>query len=115
MSKTTNAVEIARNRSGKSPQFQQRMDEERVKSLAARTIYEARTAAGWTQKQLAEKIGTQQPVIARLEDADYEGHTVSMLQRIAAAFDKRIEIRFAPYGTACAEDASTEEQRAEAA
>ena len=115
MRKTTNAIEIARSRFGKSPQFQQRMDEERVKSLAAMAIYEARTAAGLTQAQLAEKIGTQQPVIARLEDADYEGHTVSMLQRIAAAFNKRVELRFADYGSACEEDAPADERETKAA
>ncbi len=33
-------------------------------------------------------------VICRLEDADYEGHSLAMLQRIAAALNKRVEIRF---------------------
>jgi hypothetical protein len=35
-------------------------------------------------------------VISRLEDADYEGHSLSMLQRIAAALGQCIEIRFLP-------------------
>jgi hypothetical protein len=30
------------------------------------------------------------------EDADYEGHSLSMLKRIAEALDKRVEIRFRP-------------------
>jgi transcriptional regulator with XRE-family HTH domain len=62
----------------------------------AQLIYEARTRAKLTQKQLAGLIGTTQSVIARLEDADYEGHSLSMLQRIAAALEKRIEIQFVP-------------------
>jgi hypothetical protein len=33
----------------------------------------------------ADLIGTKQPVVACLEDADYPGHFLSMLQRIAAA------------------------------
>jgi hypothetical protein len=35
-------------------------------------------------------------VISRLEDADYDGHSLAMLRRIAAALKKRVEIRFLP-------------------
>ena len=38
-------------------------------------------------------IGTTQSVISRLEDADYEGHSLSMLNRIAEALDKRLKIQ----------------------
>jgi DNA-binding XRE family transcriptional regulator len=58
--------------------------------------YAARTKAGLSQAQLADKLGTKQSVISRLEDADYEGHSLSILQRIAAALGQRIEIRFLP-------------------
>jgi transcriptional regulator with XRE-family HTH domain len=57
-------------------------------------IYNARTAAGLTQSQLAKLIGSNQAVISRLEDADYEGHSLTMLRRIAHALGKKIEIRF---------------------
>lgn len=67
--------------------------EETMNARVARLIYEARTQAGLTQQQLADLIGTQQPVIARLEDADYEGHSLSMLNRIAAALDLRVDVR----------------------
>jgi hypothetical protein len=33
---------------------------------------------------------------ARLEDADYEGHSLSMLARIAAALDRKLEIKMIP-------------------
>lgn len=62
----------------------------------ARLIYDMRTEAGLTQRQLAKKVGTTASVICRLEDADYEGHSLAMLRRIAEALDKRIEIRFVP-------------------
>jgi transcriptional regulator with XRE-family HTH domain len=45
---------------------------------------------------LAKRVGTTQSVISRLEDADYEGHSLEMLQRIAKAVNKRLEIRFVP-------------------
>ncbi len=41
-------------------------------------------------------MGTTASVICRLEDADYEGHSMAMLRRIAAALKKRVEVRFVP-------------------
>lgn len=63
-----------------------------INAKVAQLIYEARIKARLTQQQLADLIGTKQPVIARLEDADYEGHSLSMLQRIAHALHQRLEI-----------------------
>lgn len=60
----------------------------------ARKIYDLRTKAGLTQGELAKRVGTSTSAISRLEDADYEGHSLAMLRRIAAALDKRVEIRF---------------------
>jgi transcriptional regulator with XRE-family HTH domain len=68
--------------------------EEHLNARVARMIYNARKVAGLTQKQLAELIGSTQSVISQLEDADYEGHSLSMLQRIAEALGKSVEIRF---------------------
>ena len=62
-------------------------------------VYRLRTKAHLTQKQLAERIGTTASVISRLESADYEGHSLSMLQRISAALNRRIEVRFVPLRT----------------
>jgi ribosome-binding protein aMBF1 (putative translation factor) len=47
-------------------------------------VREMREAAGLTQTELAKKVGTTQSVIARLEDAEYTGHSLSMLERIAS-------------------------------
>ena len=60
------------------------------------TIRQLRTEAGLTMKELAERVGTHPSAIARLEHADYEGHSLSMLRRIAAALGRRVEIRFPP-------------------
>jgi DNA-binding XRE family transcriptional regulator len=62
----------------------------------ARAIYDMRVQAGLTQRQLARKVGTTASAICRLEDADYEGHSMAMLRRIAEVLGKRIEIRFLP-------------------
>lgn len=69
---------------------------EMFNAQVAQHIYALRTRAGLTQRQLAEKIGTSHSVISRLEDADYRGHSFSMLQRISAALQLRIELRFVP-------------------
>jgi len=60
----------------------------------ARKIYDLRTKAGLTQSGLAKLVGTSTSVISRLEDGDYEGHSLAMLRRIASALNKRVEIHF---------------------
>ena len=71
-------------------------EEELLNSEIARKIYDLRTKAGLSQRELAEKIGTSASAICRLEDADYDGHSLFILKRIAEALDKRLEIRFLP-------------------
>jgi ribosome-binding protein aMBF1 (putative translation factor) len=60
------------------------------------SIYQLRIEAGLSQRELAGRIGTTASVISRLEGADYEGHSMAMLRRIAAAVGKRVEVRFVP-------------------
>src|SRR5436309_4547599 len=93
---TSDAAEIMDLEFGHDPEYQAAISEERVKSQAARAIYDARIAAGLTQKQLADLIGTSQTVISRLEDADYDRHSLAMLDRIARAMNRRIEVRLVP-------------------
>jgi len=71
-------------------------EEEVINAEIARKIYDLRTKAGLTQQELAVRVGTSKSAICRLEDSDYEGHSLSMLKRIAEALDKRVEIRFMP-------------------
>ena len=94
---TSDAVEVLHRRfyAGK-PSRLKSLEEGRVNEEIARKICELRTAAGLTQGQLAKLIGTTASVICRLEDADYEGHSLAMLRRIGAALHQRVEIRFVP-------------------
>jgi len=78
------------------PAMREMLAEERSNAALARQIYELRTAKGLTQQQLAELIGTKQPVIARLEDADYQGHSLAMLYRIGAALGCGVAVGFVP-------------------
>lgn len=94
---TIDAVEILHRRFFKGqPERLKALEEARADDEVARKIFELRKKAGLTQAQLAKMIGTTASVISRLEDADYEGHSLAMLRRIAAALDKRVEIRFVP-------------------
>ena len=94
---TTDAVEILHRLyfEGK-PEMLAMLEEERANAEIARKIYDLRTKAGLTHRQLAKLIGTTAAVIRQLEEADYEGHALAMLNRIAAALDKRVEIRCLP-------------------
>jgi DNA-binding XRE family transcriptional regulator len=92
---TSDAVEILHRRyyEGKPSRISQ-LEEARAEDELARKVYELREQAGLTQERLAKLVGTTASVISRLEDSDYEGHSLTMLKRIAAAVDKRVEIRF---------------------
>jgi len=94
---TSDAVEVLHRRfyEGKPSRLKD-LEEARANEEIARKIYELRTAAGLTQTQLAKHIGTTASVICRLEDADYEGHSLAMLRRIGVALNQRVQIRFVP-------------------
>ena len=78
------------------PEGEAAYEEAVINAEIARKIYALRTKAGLTQQELADRVGTSRSAICRLEDADYDGHSLSMLKRIAEALDKRVEIRFLP-------------------
>jgi DNA-binding XRE family transcriptional regulator len=89
------ALEFAYDRYvGKDQAKAEAYEAEVANSDVARKLYELRTKAGLTQGELAKLVGTSTSAISRLEDADYEGHSLAMLRRIATALNKRVEIRF---------------------
>jgi len=96
--KTKNALKLIAKDVGNARRFRDMVEEEKLNARVAQMIYDARNAASLTQQALAELVGTTQPVIARLEDADYEGHSLTMLRRIAEALNKRLDVRFLPSG-----------------
>ena len=91
--KTRNALELIARDASDDPGLWRRVENEKFNMELAQLIYDARTEAKLTQKQLAELVGTTQPVIARLEDADYDGHSLTMLRRIAEALGRRVDVR----------------------
>ena len=91
--RSTDAVEILHRRYIKgNPQREASLVAERLNAEIASMVYDLRTKAGITQRELAVRIGTKQSVISRLEDADYEGHSLSILRRIAKALNRRLTV-----------------------
>lgn len=91
--RTADAVAILRRRYvGEDPERQASLEEERVHAKVARQIYDLRIRAGLTQADLAERVSTTQSVISRLESADYDGHSLRMLRRVADALGVSIEV-----------------------
>ena len=55
-----------------------------------------RQQAGLSQKELARRLNTSQQQISRLESPGYEGHSLSMLRRVAGMLDAKIKVVFEP-------------------
>ena len=93
---TTSASEVMRRRyyEGKPKERIARANANFEALALGDKIQRLREQAGLTQAQLAKKIGTQPSQISRIEDADYEGHSVETLRRIAAALHQRLRIEF---------------------
>ncbi len=77
--------EIVGQRSRKNATYRKTFSRTVQQIDLALLVREMREDSDLTQTELARKIGTTQSVIARLEDAEYTGHSLPLLERIAAA------------------------------
>lgn len=92
---TIDAVEIIRRRYYEGrPKRLTELAEAEANDAVARKLRALRLRARLTQGQLAKLVGTTTSVISRLENADYQGHSLAMLRRIAGAMNQRVELRF---------------------
>jgi DNA-binding transcriptional regulator YiaG len=99
-SPTTDAVKILHRRYyAKSQARALQLEAARLNAAIAREIHALRKKARLTQQELAALVGTTGSVISRLEDDDYEGHSLKMLQRISSALNRRLVVRFLPRGS----------------
>lgn len=57
-------------------------------------IYDLRTAAGLSQRELAERMGTTQSVISRLEEGGGARNRLDTLGRVAVALDRHLVVSF---------------------
>ena len=75
----------------KDPEFKAEYDALESEYELIRQLIEARAEKKMTQKQLAEKVGTRQSNISRLESGNYNP-SFQFLQKVAGALDKRLSI-----------------------
>lgn len=94
MAKTKDFAKVIEKQLAADPKLREEVAQHRLNFRIASLIYEERERAGLTQKQLAELVGTHQSVIARLEDADYSGHSLAMLRRISLALGAELKVEF---------------------
>ena len=94
---TTNAVKILPKRYIKGNKKRlESLQKERENLNIAEQIYTLRKQAGLSQTQLAKLVGTTQSAISRLEDADYDGHSLAILRKVGAALQHRVQVQFVP-------------------
>jgi len=94
--RTTNALDILDRRHPPTADDLELRNAFREQIEIAEMIHQARNEAGLSQRQLADRVGTTASVISRIEDADYGGHSMAMLRRVADALGQRVQVRFVP-------------------
>jgi ribosome-binding protein aMBF1 (putative translation factor) len=60
------------------------------------SMLKLREQSGMTQQRLAEKIGTKQPALSRLERGGFKKASMKTLSKIADALDARLVVRLEP-------------------
>ena len=78
----------------KNPGFAERFEKAGEAWDVALQIVALRKGVGLSQKELARKLKTSQQQISRLESPTYEGHSLSMLRRVAAALGATVKVVF---------------------
>ncbi len=94
---TTDAIAILERRyySGRPDRLAD-LEKARLHAQLAQEIYARRKAMGLTQAELAKRAKTSASAICRLEDADYDGHSLNAVVRVMAALNRKLEFRVVP-------------------
>lgn len=101
--KTTNdALKIINSMMKNDPELQQMVRESSINAQVADIVYQARESAGLSQEQLAELVGINPSVIAKLEDAEDLVDCLSILAKITVALDRHLDIKLLPQNAALA-------------
>ncbi len=81
------------NESLKNPKIKAEYDKLQPEFAMIQAVIDARVKKGVTQEELAQKIGTKQSVISRLESGR-ANPSVAFLKKLAQALNSHLEIRF---------------------
>lgn len=87
MSVMKNFADVIRAKMAAGPVLAEAVRIESSKADVAMKVYDLRKEAGLTQKWLAERIGIHELVISDIEDADYDGDHLAILNRVEKTLD----------------------------
>src|SRR4030066_2463940 len=80
----------------KDPDFAERFKKAGEAWDVAIQLASLRKKSGLSQKELAKQVGTTQQQISRLESPSYEGHSLSMLRRVAEVLGATLHVEIQP-------------------
>lgn len=80
----------------KDPSFVERFEKADQAWDVAIKLASLRKASCLTQKEWAKRVGTSQQQISRLESPSYEGHSLSMLRRVAGVLGATVHVEIQP-------------------
>ena len=83
----------------RNPEFSEGYAESFLDTFVATQIKVLREQLGLTQAQLAEKLGTKQTVVSRIESAGYAAWNIGTLKKLARVFRVRLHVSFETYGS----------------
>jgi transcriptional regulator with XRE-family HTH domain len=81
----------------RSPDARTKFVESNLSKELAFQLRALRDNKEWSQPELAERIGTSQNAISRLENPNYGKATITTLKKLAAVFDVGLVVRFVPF------------------
>ena len=93
---TYDAVKILKDRISQDPELAYFVEEERKRLMLAEKIRQARHESGLSQKEVAQRIGTTQSAVARLESGNYERLSLSTLIKVTRALNRRLSLEILP-------------------
>ena len=80
----------------RNPAFAAAFGKRRTEAEVAFQIPRLREAKGWSQKDLAKKVGCSQQAVSAIEQAGYKRHSLPLLRRIAAVLDADVVVALVP-------------------
>jgi transcriptional regulator with XRE-family HTH domain len=84
------------DRQMRDPQFAARYRHADAAWAVAQQLIALRRARGLSQRDLARRAGTTQQQVSRMESADYESHSLSVLRRVVAALGGSVRVLIEP-------------------
>jgi DNA-binding XRE family transcriptional regulator len=96
MTKEDNALIIIDNLIGDDQSIRDLIAQSSLKMQIGQLIYDQRSELGFNSEEFAELVGISSDIINDLEEGDYQGDYLFLLQKISRALKKNIQVSFLP-------------------